>query len=61
MAEASGDLIDTLEEGTYNTLPDPLTDNNKGKTYKESNSNAKLGDEDLSTSEYASDAVEEES
>jgi hypothetical protein len=61
MAEASGDLIDTLEEGTYNTPLDPLTDDDKGKTYKESNSNTKLGDNNLSTSEYASDAVEVES
>jgi hypothetical protein len=61
MAEASGDLIDTLEEGTYNTPLDPLTDDDKGKTYKESDSNAKLGDNDLKTSEYASDAVEVES
>jgi hypothetical protein len=61
MAEASGDLIDTSEDGTYNTPPDPLTDNEKGKTYKESGSNAKLGDDDLSTSEYASDAMEVDS
>ncbi len=43
MAEASGDLIDTLEDGTYNTPPDPLTDDDEGETYKESHSNAKLG------------------
>jgi hypothetical protein len=61
MAKASGDLIDTSEEGTYNAPPDPLTDDDKGKTYNESNSNAKLGDDDLSTLEYASDAVEVES
>ncbi len=61
MAEASGDLIDTSEDGTYNTPPDPLTDDDKGKTYKESDSNAKLGDNNLSTAEYASDAVEVES
>ncbi len=60
-AEASGDLINTSKEGTYNTPPDPLTDDDKGETYKESNSNAKLGDDDLSTLEYASDAVEVES
>ncbi len=61
MAEASGDLIDTSKNGTYNTPPDPLTDNDEGKTYKESDSNAKLGDNDLSMSEYASDAMEVES
>jgi hypothetical protein len=61
MAEASGDLIDTSEEGTYNTPPDPLTDDDEGKTYKESDSNTKLGDDNLSMSEYASDAVEVES
>ncbi len=61
MAEASGDLINTSEKGTYNTPLDPLTDNNEGETYKESNSNAKLGDNDLSKLEYASDAVEVES
>jgi hypothetical protein len=55
MAEASGDLINTSEDGTYNTSPDPLTDDDKGKTYKESNSNAKLGDNN------ASDVVEVES
>ncbi len=61
MAKASGDLINTLEDGTYNTPPDLLTDDDEGKTYKESNSNTKLGDDNLSTSEYASDAVELES
>jgi hypothetical protein len=61
MAKASGDLIDTSDEGTYNTPLDPLTDDDKGETYKESNSNAKLGDDNLSTSEYASDDVEVES
>jgi hypothetical protein len=61
MAKASGDLINTSEEGTYNTPPDPLTDDDKGETYKESNSNDKLGGDNLSTLEYASDAVEVES
>ncbi len=61
MAEASGDLIDTSEEGTYNTPQDPLTDDDKGETYKERDSSVKLGEDDLSTSTYASDAVEVES
>jgi hypothetical protein len=60
IAEASGDLIHTSEDRTYNTPPDPLTDDDEGKTYKESNSNAKLEDNDLSMSEYASDAMEVE-
>jgi hypothetical protein len=61
MAEASGDLINTSEDETYNTPLDPLTDDDEGETYKESDSNAKLGDDDLSMSEYASDAMEVES
>jgi hypothetical protein len=60
-AKASGDLINTSKEGTYNTPLDSLTDDDKGETYKENNPNAKLGDDDLSTSEYASDAIEVES
>ncbi len=31
MDKASGDLINTSEDGTYNTPPDPLTDDDEGK------------------------------
>ncbi len=34
MAKTSGDLIDTLKDGTYNTPPDPLTTMTKARLTK---------------------------
>jgi hypothetical protein len=59
MAEASGELADTSEEGTYTTpLVDPLTDDKDGEEYNNSNPTVKPRDDNLSMSEYDSDALE---
>jgi hypothetical protein len=59
MAEASGELADTSEEGTYTTpLVDPLTDDKDGKQYNNSNPTVKPRDNNLSMSENNSDALE---
>jgi hypothetical protein len=59
MAEASEELADTLEEGTYTTpLVDPLTNDEDGKQYNDSNSTVKPRDDNLSMSEYNSDILE---
>jgi hypothetical protein len=56
MAEASGELADTLEEGTYTT---PLvTDEEDGKQYSDSNPLVKPRDDNLSMSEYNSAVLE---
>jgi hypothetical protein len=59
MAEASGELAVTLEEGTYTTpLVDPLTDNKDGKQYSDSDPPVKPRDDNLSMSEYNSAILE---
>ncbi len=61
MAEASEDLIDTPEEGTYDTPLDPHTDDEEGETYKQNNSSVKPGDNNLNMTEYDSNAWERSS
>jgi hypothetical protein len=58
-AEASRELADTLEEGTYTTpLVDPLTDDKDGNQYSDSNPPVKPRDNNLSMSEYDSAVLE---
>ncbi len=57
MAEVLADLANTSEADT--TLPmDPLSNDEAGKDYSKDNSGAKSGDDDLSLSDYGSDALE---
>jgi hypothetical protein len=59
MAEASGDLADTSKEGNYTTpLVDPLTNDEDGEQYSDSNPPVKPRDDDLSMSEYDSAILE---
>jgi hypothetical protein len=59
MAEVSGELADTLKEGTYTTpLVDPLTDEEDGKQYRNSNPPIKPREDNLSMSKYNSAVLE---
>jgi hypothetical protein len=59
MAEASGELADTSEEGTYTTpFVDPLTNDKDGKQYNDRNPTIKPRDIKLSMLEYNSDVLE---
>jgi hypothetical protein len=59
MAEGSGELADTSEEGTYTTpLVDPLTNDKDDEQYNDSDPTVKPRDDNLSMSEYNSDILE---
>jgi hypothetical protein len=59
MAEASADLANTLEAESFTTLlVDPLSDDEAGKNFSKGNLGAKSGDNNLSLSDYNSDALE---
>jgi hypothetical protein len=59
VAEASGELADTSGEGTYTPpLVDPLTNDEDCEQYNNSNTTVKPRDDNLSISEYNSDALE---
>jgi hypothetical protein len=59
MAESSGELADTSEEGTYTTpLVDPLTNDKDDKQYSDSNPTVKPRGDNLSMSEYNSAILE---
>jgi hypothetical protein len=62
MEAASEELTNTSEdEGTHNIPIDLLSSNNNGKTYKENDSTANPGDDELSMLGYVSDVVKVDS